>query len=85
MHMFFRIFDKLFELLLGNIQILDKIFNVNEKTFCVSKYKALQKLEKFITEECKIKNVKFFFIKEVLKCKSFNEVEMKKIFKKVIF
>jgi hypothetical protein len=50
--MFFRIFDKLFELLLGNIQILDKIFNVNEKTFCVLKYEALQKLEKFITEEC---------------------------------
>jgi hypothetical protein len=63
MHMFFRIFDKLFELLQGNIQILDKILNVNEKTFFVSKYKALQILEKFITEECLIKNDEFFFIK----------------------
>ena len=85
MHLYFRIFDKLFELLIGNIQILDKLINLNEKKFCITDYKTLHKLETFIIEECRIRNFKFIISKGELKYKSFNGNEMNKIATKIIF
>ena len=85
LHMFFRIFEKLFDLFLGNIQVIDKILNLNENNFYTSNYKTLYKLERFIIEECKIKNFKFYIIKGELKYKSFNGEEMTKIKERINF
>ena len=51
LHLFLRIFDKLFELLITDIQVLDKIINLN--AFKTSSFKRLQKLEIFMIENVK--------------------------------
>lgn len=79
MHCNFRIFDKLMELLIENIQTLDEIIHMNAKTFCISKYKRLESLENFIKNDCKIKNFKFWIANNEITFKSLNGNERVKI------
>ena len=84
LHLFLRITDTLFGLLVENIRVLDKV--KIKQNFNISPYVRLSKLEKFIKEDCKIK---FKFIatqstnSDKIEYKSMNGPEKHKIFSQI--
>ena len=81
LHLFLRITDTLFGLLVENILVIDNV-RVKQNFF---QYKRLSKLETFIKEECKVK-FKFFESQknfEKIDYKSLNGPEKHRIFSKI--
>jgi hypothetical protein len=84
LHLFLRITDTLFGLLVENIRVMDEV--KVKKNFNTSPYTRLNKLEKFIKEDCKIK-FKFSTSQsknsDKIEYKSLNEPEKHKIFSQI--